>query len=383
MWPVIEIFRSHFFLALSLLQSLIYTAGSIWFVDEISRTRASKASYLLAWFLAFNPTLSLNTIAIGYELPVVAMLLISTAALLRYFSKNKTGLFSVETLVASAAFSLATLMQPRLLVIAFAFFVLWSLAKYKLAMIAPFLALTMGIVSLAPVLMVYRNSEVHGYTAISTNLGVTMRLGAGPTAPGGYSNTGSGSVECPETSGNAAEIDRALVNCVIKWYLNNPLRSVELFWNKARYFWSPWFGPEVNGTMAHSPWNLNHPLRSAAQTEEGFNFIFGPVGKFVSWLWMLLSLAFLVKGFLYLWRFGDLERLIGLSAGLVFFVNLVSSMLTIGDNRFRIPTMGLSLFLQAVGLASLYANQRLKNERAEPVVAWPMLKSPNSNKDES
>ena len=56
MWPLIEVFRGYFFFALALLQSVLYALGSIWFVDEIRKTRIAKHSYLVAFLLGFNPT---------------------------------------------------------------------------------------------------------------------------------------------------------------------------------------------------------------------------------------------------------------------------------------------------------------------------------------
>jgi hypothetical protein len=241
----------------------------------------------------------------------------------------------------------------------------------------------MGIVSLAPALMIYRNQEVHGYAAISTNLGVTMRLGAGHETSGGYSNKPSGIVECPETYGNSAEVDNAVVRCVINWYFKNPTTAAKLFWNKARFFWSPWFGPEANGTMARNPWRQNHPLVSTAQTQAGFDFIFGGFGKFISWTGMLATLFLLLNGFRYLWRLGDLERLLGIMAGSSFALNLVSSMLTIGDHRFRIPSMGMSLLLQAIGFIALFRKREFRTSVAEPLVEWPSLKSSKSTQANS
>jgi hypothetical protein len=374
MWPLLEIFRSYFFFALAFLQSALYALGSIWFVDEIRKTKIAQHSHLVAFLLGFNPTLSLNTIAIGYELPVVALSLISVAALLRFFNERRSSLISVEVLVSSIAFAIATFMQPRLLVLAFAFFFIWALAKFRLKLFVPFMALSMGIVSLAPALMIYRNQEVHGYAAISTNLGVTMRLGAGPETSGGYSSQAAGLVECPEKDGNPAEVDNAVVRCVLDWYLNNPTTAAKLFWNKARFFWSPWFGPEANGTMARNPWRQNHPLVSTVQTQAGFDFIFGGFGKFISWTWMLGTLVLLLNGIRFLWRLGDLERLLAVIAGSSFTLNLVSSILTIGDHRFRIPSMGMSLLLQAIGFMALFQKRKSSTSVAEPLVEWPSLK---------
>ena len=374
MWPILEVFRGYFFLAVSLFQSALYTLASIWFVDEVRKTRVSKVSYLLAIFLAFNPTLALNTIAIGYELPVVAFSLFSFAALMRFFSAGKGSWISKEIIVASLSFSLATFMQPRLLVIALAFFFFWAVAKFRFIQIVPFLAITLSLVSIAPGILIVRNYEAHGYAAISTNLGVTMRLGAGPEATGGYSNRAFGAVECPETRADASEVDRALVRCVVDWYLENPNKAISLFWNKARFFWSPWFGPESNGTMARNPWNQNHPLKSTAQTQDGFNLIFGGFGKFISWIWMLGGLILLYYGFVLLWRLGGLERLISLVAASTFLINLLSSMLTIGDHRFRIPSMGMSIFLQAIGLIGIHSRKSFAKVSATESVAWPIFR---------
>jgi hypothetical protein len=38
----------------------------------------------------------------------------------------------------------------------------------------------------APAIMIFRNVEVIDKATISTNLGVTMRIGAGPETSGGY-----------------------------------------------------------------------------------------------------------------------------------------------------------------------------------------------------
>jgi hypothetical protein len=222
--------------------------------------------------------------------------------------------------------------------------------------------------------MIYRNQEVLGYATISTNLGITMRLGAGPETSGGYSNRPSGLVECPATDGNQAKADTELVRCVIIWYLNNPTSAAKLFWNKARFFWSPWFGPEANGTMARNPWRQIHPLLSTAQTQDGFDFIFGGFGMFISWIWMLATLLLVLNGFRYLWRLGDIERLLGITAGSSFALNLVSSMLTIGDHRFRIPSMGMSLLLQAIGFMVLFKKRESRTSVTEPFVEWPSLK---------
>lgn len=375
MWPILKLFGGNFFAAIAILQSILYFLGAAWLIDELRKTRLANVCYLYAILLSFNPTLALNTISIGYELPVVSMSLISAASFIRYANRIQKSILSWEVFVASIAFALAIFMQPRLIILAVVFFVIWALGTLRIRAIPLFLSITIGIVSIAPAIMIYRNQQVHGYTAISTNLGITMKLGAGPSTSGGYSNKPVGVVECPITEGDAAKQDAATVSCVINWYLENPGIALKLFWNKARFFWSPWFGPEANGTMARNPWSKIHPFKSTIQTESGYNLTFGLIGKLTSWIWMLVSLALLLIGFNYLWKSGGLERVLALMAGSAFLLNLISSMLTIGDHRFRIPSMGMSLLLQVIGFFCLFRKNQILQPISTSFTMWPGLRN--------
>lgn len=373
-WPLIELFRGYFFLALSICQSVLYALASAWFVDEVRRTRVKKVSYLLAIILAINPTLTLGTLTVGYELSVVSLSLISIASLLRYFLEKKEGLFQIEIFIAAFSWSCAVFLQPRLWIIALIFFILWASASFRLRMAFTFLILTISFVSIAPAFLVVRNNVVHSLPTISTNLGITMRLGAGPETSGGYSKAPTGLVDCPSSAGNPIDIDRGLVKCVVKWYLENPRKTLILFANKAKFFWSPWFGPEANGTMGRNPWNKIHPLKSVSQTMNGSELIYGIVGKSVSWLWMLAALALLMYGLRSLWKLGDIEKLLAIIAISIFLANLISAMLTIGDHRFRVPSMGVSLFLQVVGLAELFFRRNFVMGSQTNLVGWRLFK---------
>ena len=127
--------------------------------------------------------------------------------------------------------------------------------------------------------------------------------------------------------------------------------------SKAIFFWSPWFGPVANGTMARNPWLKIDPFKNMATTQEGANTVFGGTGKLVSWLWLIGQLFLLFFGFRYLWRADGLERLLGLTTFAAVVLNWLISIGTIGDHRFRIPTMGLSLFLQIVGFMALFGGK--------------------------
>ncbi len=137
-------------------------------------------------------------------------------------------------------------------------------------------------------------------------------------------------------------------------HLKNPTKSVELFYNKSIYFWSPWDGPLANGTMARNPWLTISPIRDIGQSSvEGNQLVNGGIGKLISWLWFLGGLGFLIYGSVILWNRGSIERLLASLGLIVILVNWAISLMTIGDHRFRIPVMGLSLFLQAIGLKTL------------------------------
>jgi hypothetical protein len=182
-----------------------------------------------------------------------------------------------------------------------------------------------------------------------------MNLGAGDEADGSYRPKEKYGVSCSTIEGNAAQQDSHLVRCVIKWYLANPIKSVELLTNKAIFFWSPWFGPEAVGSMARNPWLTVSPLVDiASNSEEGNELIYGTVGKIISWGWILLSLILLVIGFWRLWRSGGVEKVIGIFALSQIILNWLIAMGTLGDHRQRLPILGLSIFLQAIGIKAIF-----------------------------
>jgi hypothetical protein len=187
---------------------------------------------------------------------------------------------------------------------------------------------------------------------ISTNLGVTMNIGAGDYATGGYIKSGYG-VDCNQF-GDQSNQDNQLVRCVMKWYFNHPTKVIKLFFNKTIYFWSPWYGPEANGTMARNPWLKINPLKNISDsTPDGQKLVFGSFGSLISWLWLVSGVLLAIYGTVILWRSRSLERLIGLIAAISIGSSWLVTLISIGDHRFRLPIMGMSLFLQAVGIRTL------------------------------
>jgi hypothetical protein len=362
-------FRSWTLVSVGLIQTIIYALATAYFVDTLAKTRIRRFVIPVALILAFNPTLAFGTYSIGYESFVAALMLVAAALMVREIQAKRRSWLSKESILAALAISFASFMQPRMIVSGFVLFFFWALATRTKIVALGFLALTLSISLILPTILVLRNVVATDQASISTNLGVTMRIGAGPGASGGYNNGGS-ELKCPEIEGSAAEKDNAIVRCVIDWYLSNPAEAIPLMARKALYYWSPWFGPVANGTMARNPWNQKHPLKSTVQTQEGFDLIYGNTGKVISWIWLAGSLIFLGLGFWVLWRFNGVERLLGIVALGIVLINMLVSMATIGDHRFRLPAAGLSLFLQGVGLVWAFSKRKKRGFGSEEKLLW-------------
>ena len=338
---------------LSITQSLIFSFAVYLFIKEIYRTPLSKFALVAFFLILINPTLSLSSITVGYESLTASGFLIAIALIVRDITQKNDNNFRSYVLINSAIFGFMTFLQPRLILSGAIIISIWVLSRRKIKSSALIIVLSLGITLFFPATLVYRNNQSVGLNSVSTNLGVTMNIGAGDNATGGYIKQGYG-VPC-ELSGSSVEQDNQRVKCVLAWYLSNPSKTLELFFNKSVYFWSPWFGPLASGTMARNPWLKISPLPDMAKNSEGYSLISGSIGKVISWLWLLGGLALIGFGFTFLWRQRSIERLIGTIALVVIGTNWLISLISIGDHRFRIPIMGMSLFLQAIGIRALFS----------------------------
>jgi len=351
---------------LSIVQSAIFSFAAYFFASQISKTRLKKFAFLAFLLIIFNPTLSLSSIAVGYESFTASGILIVVGLIIKDFIEKDDKKFLKYLIVSSIVVGLLSFMQPRLIVTGILLNALWIITRKGVKASALAVILTFVVTLLFPASLIYRNNQAIGINSISTNLGVTMNIGAGDNATGGYMKEGYG-VEC-DLSGTSVQQDNQRIRCVLNWYLNNPTKAPELFYNKSIYFWSPWYGPIANGTMARNPWLTVHPLKNIATTQDGFNLVYGGLGKVISWLWLLSGLSLLLYGYLILWRNNSLERFIGNLAMLAITTNWLITLFTIGDHRFRIPIMGISLFFQAIGLKTLFSGGK------SPMVDGPALR---------
>jgi hypothetical protein len=355
-YPLIILFlsvlgKSWVLTSLAIFQSLFFSFSAYYFAVQLYKTRLKNYSYLVLLLILLNPTLSLSSLAIGYESFTASGFLIATALIIKDLVEKNDKNFVKYLVINSLIFGLLTFMQPRLIVSGLLINLLWVFVRKGIRSGSLIVIASVVITLLLPATLIYRNNQAVGLNSISTNLGVTMNIGAGDNATGGYMQEGFG-VPCTPT-GNVAEQDNQRVRCVAEWYLTNPTKAVKLFYNKTLYFWSPWFGPEANGTMARNPWLKISPIKNITSTQDGVNLVYGSFGKFISWIWLLTGLALLLYGYLTLWRQNSLERFIANMAMIAISTNWLISLVSIGDHRFRIPIMGLSLFLQAIGLKTL------------------------------
>ena len=344
-WPLAAITITKFAYILSLIQSLFFAYSTYFLTIKLSRTSLRWLAFTASFLISFNPTLSLSSLVIGYE-SIVASCLIMIVGLVLSSETEKNR--KINLFLSGLLFSIANFTQPRFIAIALAIYILWSLSVASKVHKAGLVAIGMALSLLLPTALIIRNQQAVGTATISTNLGVTMRLGAGDSTSGGYNHSGP-VVPCNPKSGEQGVSDSQLVQCVIKWYLTNPTKTLKLAVNKTQYFWSPWSGPKAEGTMARNPWLKVSPVQNIKNSKEGAKLAFGPIGIFISYLWILGQITFLLLGYWAIRRRGKFEA----TFANLFLVPVVLSWLisigTIGDHRFRIPTMGLSLVLQAAG----------------------------------
>jgi hypothetical protein len=341
----------------SIVQSLFYAYASYYFVEQIRKTKLAPLAFLTALLLGFNPTLSLSSLAVGYESPIAVALLLVCALLIQ---KKNT---AIHSLLIGALIGFASFMQPRYLLVGLVLIVLRVLFSdvKKAALVGA--AISVAVMLISPASLIYRNNVANDVNSISTNLGTTMRIGAGDGVTGGYDDKNK-SVPCEPKTPGAIVTDNDLVKCVLTWYVSNPVKTIKLAYNKSVFFWSPWSGPLANGTMARNPWLKIDPVVDIQKSQSGYNLVVGPFGKLVSWLWLLVGLGLFALGTWWLNKIGGYARTLAWFAATPVLLSWLTSLGTIGDHRFRIPTMGLSLFLQVAGVFAL--RKRLKTSGFEP-----------------
>jgi hypothetical protein len=356
-YPLLIYFLSFFGLnwvltTVAITQSALFSFSTFYFVKQILKTRLAKYVYISFVLILFNPTLSLSSLSIGYESIAASGSLLIIGIITSDLCDKKDSKFIYRLILVSAISGFLGFIQPRLLVAGMFILFFWIIYRKFGKLIPIFISLSLIILLFFPATLTFRNQKAVGVTSVSTNLGNTMNIGAGNSATGGYDSKEHG-VNCNITSSDVAKADSQRVVCVLKWYVSNPSSAIKLFYNKTIYFWSPWSGPVLSGTMGLNPWLKINPITSINKTPEGAALVGGMFGKVFAYIWIFSGLGLLLYGFSILWRAKGAERFIGLLAMTIISSSWAITLISIGDHRFRLPVMGMSLFLQAIGLKTL------------------------------
>jgi hypothetical protein len=353
LWPIALLTKSIFFYLVSVIQSTFFAYATYFFTNKMAKSSLKNFAFWTSIIISFNPTLSLSTLAIGYEAPIAACFMMIAGLIWANINPNFDKKFWIAVASVGGWFALATFMQPRFSLIAIIIAILWALKVVGTKNRIRIAALITAIMMVAPAIMIIRNIEVIDKATISTNLGVTMRIGAGPETSGGYVRSGP-EVPCEPKPPATTVTDNDVVLCVIKWYVSNPLDTVRLSFNKSLFFWSPWSGPIADGTMARNPWLKISPVQEiATSSESGQKLVAGGIGTLISYLWLLGQVALLFLGYRGLRRLGSDEKLFADVVMIPIVLSWLISIGTIGDHRFRLPTLSMSLFLQVVAILAM------------------------------
>ena len=352
-WPFAAISLTKFLYMLSIFQSLFFAYSTYFLSKALQKSTLSYLAFTASLLISFNPTLALGSLAIGYETPVASCMMMALGLAIKSLTKSDEKNRSLRSSIFIGLwFGLASFVQPRFLLVGFVFLLIYTFYLYGKKLNVKFIAVGAIAIVLLPALLVFRNAQAVDKATISTNLAVTMNLGVGEETLGGYNRIGPAITCEPKTPG--AEIsDNEVVICIVKWYLSNPAKTVKLAFNKSLYFWSPWSGPVAEGTMARNPWLKISPVQNMQKSVAGANLIRGGFGKFISYSWLGGQVALLIWGFYSLKRRGKFEMQIGVLALTPVALAWLITLGTIGDHRFRIPTMGLSLLLQVAGILAI------------------------------
>ena len=129
---------------------------------------------------------------------------------------------------------------------------------------------------------------------------------------------------------------------------------MRLFINKGFFFWSPWSGPLGEGTMARNPWLKINPLENISKgSQQGNDLVNKLPGKIISFAWVMGCISMMFIGFFWLRSMKGIYANIAYVTLVPVVLSWLVAMGTVGDHRYRIPTMGLSVFLQVMGYFAL------------------------------
>jgi hypothetical protein len=295
-WPFALISIGSAQTILSVAQSIFFAFATYFFTKSLDKSRIKNLAAISSLLISFNPTLSLATLTVGYEANVAACFMLAAGMMITQDVWIQSRYRYLKVAALSGWLGLASFMQPRYLLAAILILALIAVSKVSNLVRLRMLAVSMAVLMLFPALLIVRNAIAIDKPLISTNLGVTMRIGAGESTNGSYQRQGP-ELPCENKESKDELSDSDIVKCVLVWNTKNPTRALELVLNKARFFWTPWSGPLQNGTVGRNPALVYSPVMSLNRSSETWhNFIYGFYGELISYLWMIGQLALLIFG---------------------------------------------------------------------------------------
>lgn len=336
------------FLFTSIIQTLLYSYSVLFLGQQLLRTKFNKLVFPFALILLMNPTLSLSSLVIGYESFVASFFLLATGLLITDLHSKQSKWPYWSLLISSVLLGLAVWLSPRMILPGFLLLLVWLHVTNRLKknLLTALVVLTIFLSFQGSMIM--RNEIATNNFISQSSLGTLAIMGAGPNATGTYTDQDTG-ITCNVEGLDSAHSSNQKLKCAFEWYADNPGQGLWLLWKKSYYLWSPWFGPLYGGTMARNPYLNIHPVKASITTQTQLDLVMGLPGQLVSWIWIIGGWFLLVHGFRASLKLGGFEKTIGSIAMIVVISSWLAVLIVPGDNRYRIPFMPLSIFLQLCG----------------------------------
>jgi hypothetical protein len=106
--------------------------------------------------------------------------------------------------------------------------------------------------------------------------------------------------------------------------------------------------------MARNPWLKISPVQQVGSSnQDGQGLVFGGFGVALSYLWIIGQVFFLFLGYRSLRKLGRDELFFARVLITPVLVSWLLALGTIGDHRFRVPTMSMSLVLQVIAILAI------------------------------
>ena len=118
LWPIALLTKSLFFYLVSAIQSIFFAYATYFFTNKMAKSSLKNFAFWTSIIISFNPTLSLSTLAIGYEAPIAACFMMIAGLIWANTNPNFDKKFWIAVASVGGWLALATFKQPRFLLIA-------------------------------------------------------------------------------------------------------------------------------------------------------------------------------------------------------------------------------------------------------------------------